>query len=140
MGKASEPPMCKACGKAHWGTCVDHETRGYLSSRLSTASPQVREQRIAKATEVLATTRSKSPRGTPKRQEPKGLGRGEVAASAPTTSNPNPSPKPRKRRMTEAEKKKARGRPKTVEDRKAYLAQKARERRAKKKAERESTT
>lgn len=53
MGKASDPPKCKACGKEHWGTCLDHSNRGYLSARQ--AEPEVKAQRVAKANEVLAS-------------------------------------------------------------------------------------
>lgn len=108
MGKATEPPKCKACGENHWGTCLDHSSRGYLSSRAEPAPPEVRAQRIAKADEIIGETKPKP---------------GKV----------KPARKPRAAKPKATAETKTRGRPKSITDMKAYKAQKARERRAAKK-------
>lgn len=133
MGKATEPPKCKACGKQHWGTCMDHENRGYLSARAepAPAPAAVRAQRIAKAEEVIASTKPK--RSKPKKAAPKKSGRRTPVPDAGAAATPPAAAPPQQADETAAPEPKRRGRPKTVDDRKAYLALKARERRARSK-------
>lgn len=155
MGKASEPPKCKSCGKAHWGTCMDHDNRGYLSNRAAPARAKVKQQRIAKAVEVLASMPAKV-------QKPKKSSGGSSAVEqVPSKQTVGGStPPPRSNESSPAKERgvasaavlaagvepadsaasakrgagpKPRGRPKVVEDRKAYLAQKAKARRARQK-------
>lgn len=209
MGKSTEPPTCRFCGKAHRGTCMDHEAKGAIASQAV-----MKQQRIEKANEVLATVkpkaksgrgpqpapakadsgatpreksgstpapisnpRAKATRAKPSRQAQSAGTDGVVSrpsrrggSLASTLSAPHPVgsasakaegggsippadaksvTKKRKPRMTQPTDKHAnsdpmngpvtktgRGRPKTKtpEERKAYLAQKAKERRAKQKA------
>lgn len=39
MGKATEPPKCKVCGKAHFGTCADHDARGAINAQVGPRRP-----------------------------------------------------------------------------------------------------
>ncbi len=91
MGKSTEPPTCRFCGKQHRGTCMDHDARGAMSSQLNIpVQPEVARSNRASIAGTQAPPVDTTTRGTPRQRAPKG-----------------------------------------TFDRKAYQAQKARERRAK---------
>jgi hypothetical protein len=180
MSKASDPPTCRVCGAAHWGTCMNHDARGAIADQ----APVARRAGVPARTKSTAA-RKDVPRRLPIAPERSGDARqssvsderivtpptGTAGTQAPpvdtnsrakaTRAKPPARPKagangvasrPRPGRAVAPAAKKAvkalrdkgdiipaeavkrgRGRPKTVEDRKAYKAQKERERRAKKK-------
>lgn len=182
MSKASEPPKCRVCGAAHWGTCMNHDARGAIADQAPVArraGVPARTKSTAARKDVPGSLRM-TPASAPQ-PEPQdrigGLGNdpevvilaagtqappvdteshakatkakrpaAKKAAGGRVASRPRPgravAPAAKKAVKALRDKgdiipaeavKRGRGRPKTVEDRKAYKAQKERERRAKKK-------
>lgn len=186
MSKASDPPTCRVCGAAHWGTCMNHDARGAIADQAPVArraGVPARTKSTAARKDVPEEARSGQPEkaisgdsdpaasGLTNVMAPRRKAKPEAGTQAPpvdteshakATKAKRPAAKkapgggvasrPRPGRAVAPAAKKAvkalrdkgdiipaeavkrgRGRPKTVEDRKAYKAQKERERRAKKK-------
>lgn len=53
MGKGTEPPVCKSCGKPHWGTCLDHDAGGSLSRRVASVGSLAPGSKSAILAQVL---------------------------------------------------------------------------------------
>lgn len=158
MSKASEPPTCRVCGVAHWGTCMNHAARGAIADQAPVArrtgikSPKgamsaVTSDLIRPATRDQGPedSRAKAPKGKAatakgREQRPAPAGRGASRprpgrAEAPASKKAVKKLRDKGDIIPAEAVKRGRGRPKTVTDRKAYKAQKERERRAKKKTE-----
>ena len=167
VSKASDPPTCRVCGAAHWGTCMNHNARGAIADQapvarragvpartkstaarkdvhvgwLSGAAVEIEPNAPPAGTQappVDTNSRAKATRAKPPAR-PKAGANGVASRPRPGRAGAPAAKKAVKALRDKGDiipaeaVKRGRGRPKTVEDRKAYKAQKERERRAKKK-------
>lgn len=115
-------PKCKTCGVPHRGTCLDHQAQGAIASQIPRSSN-------GRTTPFDGVNAGSNPdRGT------KLL---ELQARVVETAA-RVAAKPKRGKRVNEPKKPGRGRPKKIDDMKAYKAQKARERRAAQKAKPDS--
>lgn len=94
MGKSTEPPTCRFCGKAHRGTCMDHEARGAISSQLDISAVVARVAAMSPA-EVIAASKERKKKLTAARKAAKsgGSSAAERRPSKPTVEGSTPSPR-----------------------------------------------
>ena len=148
MSKASEPPKCRVCDVAHWGTCMNHNARGTIADQAPVARragiQSAGDRGRAKVDVLPAATPTPNSRAKATRAKRPAA---KKAAGDGVASRPRPgravAPAAKKAVKALRDKgdiipaeavKRGRGRPKTIADMKAYKAQKERERRAKKKS------
>lgn len=116
VAERSPHPFCKLCGTNHplGGPHAWDKPSGTKEQRMAIADAVLTDKTAAKA---------------PKKKRPGSSAGSEQRVPNPQAAGSSPAPAT-----------KPRGRPKLVEDRKAYLAQKARERRARQKAEKSNAS
>jgi hypothetical protein len=101
MGKSTESPTCRFCGKQHRGTCMDHEARGAISSQLDVTAEVARVAAMSPA-EVVAASKERKKKLTAARKAAKSGGSSAVERrpSKPTVEGSTPSPRSKPKRVS----------------------------------------
>lgn len=66
--KATDPPLCKTCGRRHWGTCADPDARGALY-RPNDVKPKGARLKLAKKAVAAAVERTSKPKAKKARKK-----------------------------------------------------------------------